>query len=289
MDLRVLEYFLTVADEENISHAAEILHVTQPTISRQMKELESELGKQLFIRTNKKIILTEEGMIFRQTAKDILHLYTKAKTNQQEDNELEGELTIAAGEIESFDMIAGKIRDFHNQHPKVIFHIYSGNAEQICDAIDKGIADIGFFVQSADTTKYEVLHFDISQSWGILVNKNHRLADKAYVSAKDLQNEKLLVPDNSRLRNDIREWIGPSQHVAGTYTLFHNVMILTEISDWVTICLETIKYVGTNVVFIPFYPKKTASSSMIWRTSPVYNPVMQEFLSWFDIQNTHDK
>lgn len=284
MDLRVLEYFLTVADEENISHAAEILHISQPTISRQMKDLENELGKKLFIRTNKRIILTEEGILFRETAKDILRLYSRAKTMHTEKKELEGELTIAAGEIESFEIMAEKIRDFHERHPKVLFHIHSGNAEQICSAIDKGTVDIGYFVQSADTTKYEVFHLETSESWGILVNKNHWLADKEYVTVKDLQKETLLIPENSRLRNDIREWIGPSQHIAGTYTLFRNVRILTEISDWVTICLETKKYIGPNVVFVPLYPQRTSSASLVWRASSVYNPVMTEFLASFGIQ-----
>ena len=121
MDLRVLEYFLAVADEENISHAAELLHVSQPTISRQLMDLEEELDRKLFIRTNKKVILTEEGMLFRETAEDILKLYNRARADHTRQNELEGEIYIACGEIESFDLVAGKIRDFHLLRP---FHPY---------------------------------------------------------------------------------------------------------------------------------------------------------------------
>ena len=241
MDLRVLEYFLTVADEENISHAAELLHVSQPTISRQLMELEEELDRKLFVRTNKKVILTEEGVLFRETAEDILKLYNRARADHTGQSELEGEIYIACGEIESFDLVAGKIRDFHLNHPKVQFHIHSGNAEEICAAIDKGTADIGYIVQSVNTMKYEVFSLNTSEQWGILVNRNHRLAAKEYVTAGELQNETLIVPANSRLRNDVREWIGPRSHVAATYTLFRNAMILNELSDWVTICLETRK------------------------------------------------
>ena len=178
MDLRVLEYFLTVADEENISHAAELLHVSQPTISRQLMELEEELDRKLFVRTNKKVILTEEGVLFRETAEDILKLYYRARADHTGQSELEGEIYIACGEIESFDLVAGKIRDFHLNHPKVQFHIHSGNAEEICAAIDKGTADIGYIVQSVNTMKYEVFSLNTSEQWGILVNRNHRLAAK---------------------------------------------------------------------------------------------------------------
>lgn len=257
MDLRVLEYFLTVADEENISHAAELLHVSQPTISRQLMELEEELDRKLFVRTNKKVILTEEGVLFRETAEDILKLYNRARADHTGQSELEGEIYIACGEIESFDLVAGKIRDFHLNHPKVQFHIHSGNAEEICAAIDKGTADIGYIVQSVNTMKYEVFSLNTSEQWGILVNRNHRLAAKEYVTA--------------------------------TYTLFRNAMILTELSDWVTICLETRKYTGDNLVFVPFSPLKTSSASLIWKKRAVYSPAMHEFLSCFGIRNLNDR
>ena len=289
MDLRVLEYFLTVADEGNISHAAELLHVSQPTISRQLMDLEEELDRKLFIRTNKRVILTEEGILFRETAEDILKMYNRAKADHARQSELEGEIYIASGEIESFDLIAEKIRDFHLLHPKVMFYIHSGNAEQICDAIVKGTVDIGYIVQSANTMNFEVFSLNTSEQWGILVNKNHRLAAKESVTADDLKKEKLVVPANSRLRNDIREWTGPRSHVAATYTLFRNAMILTEVSDWVTICLETRKYTGDNLVFIPLSPQKTSSASLIWKKRAVYSPAMHEFLSCFGIHNLNDR
>jgi DNA-binding transcriptional LysR family regulator len=185
--------------------------------------------------------------------------------------------------------VAGKIRDFHLNHPKVQFHIHSGNAEEICAAIDKGTADIGYIVQSVNTMKYEVFSLNTSEQWGILVNRNHRLAAKEYVTAGELQKETLIVPANSRLRNDVREWIGPRSHVAATYTLFRNAMILTELSDWVTICLETRKYTGDNLVFIPLSPQKMSSAALIWKKRAVYSPAMHEFLSCFGIHNLNDR
>lgn len=289
MDLRVLEYFLTVADEGNISHAAQLLHVSQPTISRQLIELEEEIGKKLFVRTNKKVILTEDGILFRQSAKDIMSLYAKARTDRTEQGELAGDLYIMTAEIESFELVAERIREFHELHPKVLFHIHSGNAEEICAAIDKGTVDIGYIVQSVDTMKYEVFNPGVAESWGVLVRNSHRLASKEFITVEDLRGETLIVPENARLRNDIREWTGSKGHIGAAYTLLRNVMILTVISDWVTICLETEKYVTDRLVFIPFSPKRTSSASLIWRQAAVYRPVMREFLSFLEIQNMNSK
>ena len=289
MDLRVLEYFLTVADEGNISHAAQLLHVSQPTISRQLIELEEEIGKKLFVRTNKKVILTQDGILFRQSAKDIMSLYAKARTDRTEQGELAGDLYIMTGEIESFELVAERIREFHELHPKVLFHIHSGNAEEICAAIDKGTVDIGYIVQSVDTMKYEVFNPGVAESWGVLVRNSHRLASKEFITVEDLRGETLIVPENARLRNDIREWTGSKGHIGAAYTLLRNAMILTVISDWVTICLETKKYVTDRLVFIPFSPKRTSSASLIWRQAAVYRPVMREFLSFLEIQNMNSK
>ncbi len=287
MDLRVLEYFLAAAEEENISHAAELLHVSQPTVSRQLKELEQEIGRTLFVRTNKNVTLTEDGILFRETARDILRLYEKAKTNQTENRELEGELNIAAGETESFDLVAGKIREFHQKHPKVLFRILSGNAEEVCSLIDRGIADIGFIIQSADTMKYEVCSLNTAERWGILVNGDHPLAGMKHVTLEDLTDEPLIVPENSRLRNDIREWLGSGRHVAATYTLFRNAVIMTKICGWSAVCLEAGKYISDDMIFIPLHPERTASASLIWRSNTVLSPAMQAFLN--EIRNTDNE
>ncbi len=288
MDLRVLEYFLAAAEEENITRASELLHVSQPTVSRQLKELEAELGRELFIRTNKKVRLTEDGILFRQTARDILRLADKARTANTDTGELEGEIHIASAEIETFGLIADKITEFRKRYPKVRFRIDSGSAGEICESIDRGTADIGLIVQSADTMKYRVKDLNTQLRWGILVHRSHRLADRETVSVKDLQGEELILPDNSRLHNDIREWLGRDE-AAATYTLVHNAMILTEISGWAAVCLESRKYTDTNLRFIPLIPERTASVSLIWRDAAVYSPAMKAFLSSFGIQDVNGR
>ncbi|MDO4416323.1 MAG: LysR family transcriptional regulator [Erysipelotrichaceae bacterium] len=284
MDLRVIEYFLAVAEEGNISHAAERLHVSQPTVSRQLMDLEIELNKKLFERTNKKVILTEDGMQFRETANDILRLYEKAKSSFSEESELAGDLYIAAAEIESFSVLSEKIKQFHDLYPSVVFHIHSGNAEEILSRIDKGTADLGWIVRSSDTSRFEVHDMNINERWGILVRSDHPLSAYSCVSAEDIENEKLIIPENSRLRSDLREWIGTHQHIAAEYTLVKNAMILTAESDWVTICLETDRYIDRNLVFIPLEPVHTSSVSLIWKKRTVYPAHVRKFLEFLDIQ-----
>lgn len=284
MDLRVIEYFLAVAEEGNISHAAEKLHVSQPTVSRQLMDLEYELNKKLFERTNKKVVLTEEGLQFQETAMDILRLFDKAKSSRYSESDLAGDLYIAAAEIESFSLLAEKIASFHDEHPHVIFHIHPGNAEEILSDIDKGTADLGFSVRSSDTTRFEVHDLNITERWGILVRKDHPLALKESVRAEDLLHEKLLIPENSRLRSDIREWFGSRHHFAGEYTLVKNAMILSAVSGWVTVCLQAERFADRNLVFIPLEPEHTAALSLIWKKRAVYPAHFLKFMESFDIQ-----
>ena len=286
MDLRVIEYFLAVAEEGNISHAAENLHVSQPTISRQLMDLEEELGKKLFERTNKRGILTEEGMLFRETARDIMALYEKARSEHAGEKELSGEISIAAAEIESFDVLAEKMISFQKQYPKVTFRLTSCNAEEACSAIDKGTADLAFIVKSVSTMKYEITDLHIRERWGILVHRDHRLAGKGFVSFKDLSGEKLIIPENSRFQNDIHEWLGDDCKITATYTLVKNAMIMTELSDMVLICLEMKKYADTCLVFIPLRPEQTVPLFLIRKKKPVMSAAVSTFLAYIENQET---
>ena len=286
MDLRVLEYFLAAAAEENISHAAEQLHVSQPTVSRQLMELEEELGRKLFVRSNKKITLTEDGILFRETAQDILRLYEKAKQENSGSTELSGDLYIGAAEIESFDDLAEKITSFKKLHPGVRFHLYSGNAEEITAMIDRGTIDLGMILKSVNTMKYEILDTGITERWGILVRSDHPLAKKESVSVKDLKKEPLLIPENTALRNDIREWLGTEK--ADTYTLVKNAIIMTKKCGRVTVCLQMNSYLPEGTVFVPITPARVNQVFMVWKKKPVYSAAMDAFLKHLVMHNGHE-
>lgn len=284
MDLRVLEYFLAAAEEENISRAAQLLHVSQPTVSRQLMDLEYELGKKLFIRTNKKVMLTPDGLLFRETAQDILRLYDKAKSSHEEEKELTGEICIGAAEIESFDVIAEKIAQFSKDHPKVVFHLYSGNAEEVSEGIDKGILDIGIILKSLNTLKYEILDLGIRERWGVAVHKDHRFAGMQEITEKDLRHEKVIIPENQYFRSEMRELAGFGKNAVCTYTLVKNALILCEKGNFPIVCLEMHKYINGNLVFIPFVPERTAQVFAIWKKKAVYSEAMNAFLKTLDMQ-----
>jgi DNA-binding transcriptional LysR family regulator len=284
MDLRVIEYFLAVAEEGNISHAAELLHVSQPTISRQLMDLEEELGKKLFLRTNKRVVLTEEGILFRETARDMILLYEKARSGHAGEKELSGQINVVAAEIESFDFLAKQMTAFHEKHPGVTFHINSLNAEDACAAIDRGTADLGLILKSVSTMKYEIIDPGISEQWGILVRRDHPLAKKESVTIRDLKKEKLVIPGNNYFRNDIREWFGDDCEIAATYTLVKNAMIMAELSDLVLICLEMNHYKNENLVFIPLKPERKSSVFFVYKKQAVLSPAVRAFISQIEMQ-----
>ncbi len=280
MDLHVLENFLAVAEIGNITRAAERLHISQPTISRQLMELERELGKTLLHRTNKSISLTPDGMLFRETARDILSLYRKAKESNTESGELIGDIYLGAGETESFSFLAEKIKAFRLQHPKVCFHIFSENAERICENIDKGILDFGFIMRSGRTENYNCIAFAIKEYWGVLVRQSHPLADKGLISAAELQKETLILPENSVFKKEILHWIGGQPILAGTYTLIRNALVLAKKDVGSIVCLRDASFTEDGLIFLPFDPPKEVSPLLIWKKGKVFSPAGQAFLEF---------
>ena len=177
MELRVLQYFLAVAREQSILHAAESLHLSQPTLSRQLKELEEELGKQLFVRSNRKITLTEEGMILRKRAAEILELVKKAENEIAWSNEvIAGDITLGAGETEGVRVLARAAHALQREHPLVHFHIHSGDSATVTEELDRGLIDFGLLLGDVDTSKYEALELPYRDTWGVLMRRDAPLA-----------------------------------------------------------------------------------------------------------------
>lgn len=278
MDLRVLEYFLTVAEEGNISHAAGLLHVSQPTVSRQLMDLEEELGKKLFLRTNKNVTLTRDGLLFRQTARDILSLYQKAVHQSAEI--LSGDLYIGTGETPTFSFLARQIQQFHEMYPQVKIHIISENAERIFDDIDKGLLDLGFVMQSVNTAKYQFMDLGLEETWGVLVPESHPLAKKERVSRDDLREEMLILPENLAFQGEICQWLGDKDtfHVACTSNLGHNSAVLMRAGLGLVIGLNAPGPQMDGGVFVPLEDVREASASLVWKRTPVQSPAMEKFL-----------
>ena len=197
MELRVLNYFLAIAREQSIVHAAESLHLSQPTLSTQIKNLEEELGKQLFIRGTKgsrKVTLTEEGMILKKRAEEILELVRKAENEiKMTDNVIIGDVYIGTGETDGVRLVAKAAGRLQRQHPGIHYHISSGNASFVFDYLDKGLIDFGIIFGDVDLTRYNAIEMPYRDTWGVLMRKDSPLAAKSSISPQDLYNVPLIL------------------------------------------------------------------------------------------------
>lgn len=228
MDLRVLEYFLMVAGEENVSHAADILHVSQPTISRQLMQLEAEVGKTLFVRGNKNMTLTKEGQFFKRRAEEILELYQRTLRDMSGGEEdISGELFVGSGETDAFSALAGVICDFQKDHPRVRFHITSGDSDALKEEIDRGVLDIGFLFEPVNISKYACVRTRIVEHWGVVTLPGHELAAKSRVTVEDLLGENLIVPRRMAFQSEIFRWFGRAAadlEIRATYNLINKAV-----------------------------------------------------------------
>lgn len=280
MDLRVLEYFLVVADEGNITHASELLHVSQPTVSRQLIELEKELGKTLFTRTHKNVSLTQEGLLFRETAREILALYQKALHEDIGKETLVGDIYLGMGETGSVASLMEQIAAFRERHPGVHFHLISENADRICEDIEKGLLDIGFVMRSVNPSAFEVLELGMQETWGVLVPEGHPHENEPNVTGKQLQREKLILPENSVFKSELLQYFGAGaeSRVGATYNLIYNAFPLAKASRELIVCLGHSGERQGGMMFVPFAKRKDAFASLIWKKKPVQSPALTAFL-----------
>lgn len=208
MELRVLQYFLAVTREQSISGGAESLHLSQPTLSRQLKDLEDELGKQLFIRGNRKITLTEEGMILRKRAEEVIDLITKTKHEISiTDDVIAGDVYIGAGETDAVRYLARAARELQKEYPDVHYHISSGDTTDVLESLDKGLIDFGLLFSTIDTSKYEYLSFPVFDSYGILMRKDSPLAGKEKICPEDLWDKPLIFNRNTHDGDILTSWL----------------------------------------------------------------------------------
>lgn len=223
MELRVLNYFLTVVREENITKAAQLLHVTQPTLSRQLMQLEEELGVQLFHRGKHSVTLTEDGMLLRRRAQEITSLSDKTIAEFKNKEEVtSGEILIGCGETRSMSILSDNIKRFREIYPLVQFHIYSATADDIKERLEKGLLDIGLLTEPVDISKYEFVRMPYKERWGVLVNSESQLYEKESVSPAELADIPLIMVQRNSVKNELASWFGDIYEqldVAATYNL----------------------------------------------------------------------
>ena len=211
MELRVLRYFLMVAREENITHAAHLLHVTQPTLSRQIQDLEEELGAKLFVRSNHRIVLTPDGLLLRRRAQEIVDLADRTQRDfAAREEELTGEIAIGSGETRSVSVLAEMLATYRQRYPRVSYRFYSGNADQIKERIENGTLDVGVLLEPVDISRYAFLRVPIREEWGVLTREDSPLGTLASVHPEDLARRPLMLPGRALVQNELANWFGGS-------------------------------------------------------------------------------
>ncbi len=280
MRIDALEIFLTVAEENNITRAAAILHLTQPTVSRTIMDLEEELNRPLFTRTSKKVSLTREGLQFLETARDIVTLYHRAVSLENDEKEIRGDIYIGAGEVGAMSRLAEILTAFTALYPGIRIHLDSGNAENIREDIEAGVLDMGLISRSVNTEQYESLEFSEREQWSILVRNDHPLAIRQRIRAEDLSGEKLIVPENQIFNKELIFWIGSEAHIQASYTLAHNAVHLVRAGMGIMVCFHDPSLADENLTLVPLIPVREVTPLLIWKRKALYTPAVQLFLDF---------
>jgi DNA-binding transcriptional LysR family regulator len=283
MELRVLQYFLAVAREQNISAAAQSLHLTQPTLSRQLKELEEELGKQLMIRGSRKITLTEDGMLLRKRAEEILDLVSRTeKEITQSDETLSGDIYIGTGETDGMRQIARTAHQIQQSYPGIFFHIVSGDAVDVCERLDKGLLDFGILLGDIDKAKYHYMELPMKDTWGVLMRRSSPLAEQGSVSPQDLWDKPLILSRQVDNKGGLYRWLrkDPSElHTVATYNLIYNASLMVDEGMGYAFTLDKlVNTTGSDLCFRPLRPKLELGMYLVWKKSQIFSRPMELFL-----------
>lgn len=285
MDIRVLQYFLAVAREASITKAAQSLNMTQPPLSRQLKELEEELGKQLFIRGNRRVTLTEEGMILRKRAEEMVELMEKTKAEVSSSGEnISGEIYIGGGETEGIRLIAKAAEKIQRKHPGISYHLFSGNADDVTERLDRGLLDFGILIEPADIKKYDFIRLPTKDRWGLLMRRDHPLAEKSGIQPEDLQGLPLIASRQSLAHNELSGWLGKqyeSLQIVTTYNLLYNASLMVEENVGCALCLDHIipEYENSPLCFRPLEPQIEVGLDIVWKKYQVFTKPATLFLN----------
>lgn len=284
MDVRVLRYFLAIAREGNISAAADFLHLSQPTLSRQIHDLEESLGTQLFLRGNRTVTLTEAGILLRRRAEEIISLVDKTESEIVRTNEIiSGDIYIGSGETDAMRTIAKIAKDIQHDYPDIRYHLYSANGDDVKERLNKGLLDFGILIEPTEIRKYDYLRMPVDDTWGILMRKDCALAKKEYVEPDDLPGLPLLCSMQKMVLDNFTGWFGKSMddlYIVATYNLIYNAAILVEEGFGYAVTLD--KLTNTTgyspLCFRPLYPKLTSHLDIVWKKYQVFSSAAQLFL-----------
>ena len=291
LELRLLEYFLAVVREENISRAAEILHVTQPTLSRQMKELEDELHTTLFIR-GKRLTLTDSGVMLRRRAEEVVSLMKKIDSEFQQQEEISGIISVGSGGLKAAEILPELIERFRDRYPLVSFELHTGTADHVKEKLEHGLLDFGILLEPVDIEKFDYIRLPAKETWGLLMPADHLLAKEKVITRKQLKDLPLVVTSRTALKSEIEEWLRcpvSELDIVATMNLINNAAPLAERG---IACVLTIEGAATMLdparfAFRPFTPELSMTSVLAWKKLSPYSGASGKFLEY--IKSIHSE
>lgn len=292
IETRLLRYFLAVAREQNITKAAETLFITQSTLSKQMMDLEKQLGKQLFLRGKRKLTLTEEGTFLRNRAQEILELVDSTEAALRTDAEiLSGDISIGCGETIAMDGIVRLLADFHSRYPNVRFHIHSGDAGTELERLDKGLIDLGLLLGPVRQEKYDYLNLHQKDTFGLLMPKDCALAAQTSIEISQLRTLPLIFSEQLFSGHQETEWFGTdfsSMNIIATYNLIYNATFMVEHGLGYALCLDRlVNTKGRNLIFRPVTPELSVDLYIVTKKYQTFSPAVKVFLA--DIRHAAEK
>lgn len=282
MELRILKYFLTVAREENITKAAALLHITQPTLSRQLMQMEEELGVQLFRRGKHNVMLTEDGMLLRRRAQEIVDLAEKtAKELKHGGENISGEISIGCGETQNMKPLSEMIATFQQRYPDVNFSIYTAIADDVKERLENGILDMGLLLEPVEISRYQYMRMPLKEKWHVLMRRDSRLAEKQVVTPNDLAEVPLIIAKRQSVRNVLENWFGYDKeklHVVSTCNISHyNQSVMVESGIGMALVMEFSCNQDT-LCLRPLEPALESGCVLVWKKNQALSPVVLCFI-----------
>lgn len=284
MEIRILRYFLTVVREESITKASEVLHITQPTLSRQLAQMEKDLGVKLFDRGTRKIKLTNEGILLRRRAEEILQLVDKTeKELVEQEEQVEGKISMGCGEIAAVQLLSQIIKSFRQKYPLVTFDIFTATADLVKEQMDKGLLDIGLFLEPIDMEKYEFTRLDIGEKWVVLMRSDDPLAARETITAKDLSELPLILPRRMNVQNELASWFGSYYdrlNVVFTSNLSTNSSIMVNSGLAYSLVIEgAVPFLDhSKITYRQLDPPLTATSVLAWKRGQPFSLATTKFI-----------
>jgi DNA-binding transcriptional LysR family regulator len=284
MELRVLQYFLVVAREENITKAASLLHITQPTLSRQLMSLEEELGVKLFRRGKHSIVLTEDGMLLRRRAQEIVDLAEKtAKELMHGEEAVSGEISIGCGETQNMKPLAEIMASFQQKYPDVSFHIYTAIADDVKERLENGTLDMGLLLEPVEISRYHYVRMPLKEKWQVLMRRDSRLAKKEKIRPEDLVGVPLIMARRQSVRNQLENWFGYDREklrIVSTCNISHyNQSVMVESGIGVALVMD-FSCNQETLCMRPFDPKIESGCVLVWKKNLALSPVLKRFIEY---------